>query len=232
MTVSKLTMINRILDSAHEQRIQASTQPLGNIIMACVDLALTEVCSTANWADLRASAVATWSTNLATVAGTLEDFRVTAVKTQFTTTQMSFAGYVSQDEFDCRPLVAYGTGTSFPQYWTYNLSSNTVKCNPYPNDAGGIAKVFLDYQVVVTQPTLDTDLYSVPDRILKLVEMRASSLFCLKYIGELKLYQIYDLEYNKLRELLIGSEQGNNSYVSERQPQLFNPIESRLQQPE
>jgi len=235
---TKLELINRVLDATQERRIQSSSQPLGNIVVANINLALSEVCSTANWVDTRATAVATWAdsitgvTNVATVAGTLQDFRVTAVKTQFTATQKTFAGFVSRDEFDSYPITSYASGTSYPLYWTYSNASNKVRCNPYPSDAGGIAKVFIDYQVIIKQPTLDSDSYTVPERFLKLVEMKAASMYCLKHLGDFNLYTVYDNEYENLRNLLIGLQNGENSYNPTRQPQLVNSYMHRLAQPE
>jgi len=228
---TKLELVNRVLDSVHETRIQSTTQPLGNIVLNCVEQALIEVCTSADWVDTSKSSVASsYTTNVATVNTTVEDCRVASVKTWVASTkQFVLAGYVDKDEFDSKVSSSFAGSAGVVEYWTFDITSEKVKVQPYPSDAGGKALVYFDTQQVVKLPATDATAFTVPDRLLSLVELRASSLLSLKMIGDPKFYYAFDFEYKKLRDSLVHSEQGTNPFirVQERQPQQTQQQQSQ-----
>lgn len=231
-TTTKLELVNRILDSAREQRIQSTTQPLGDIALSCIEAALVDVCTYANWIDTRTTGVATWVGGVATLA-TTTDYRITAVRQENSAgTQSVYAGYINKDDFDSRTNSGYLANDDTPQYWAYYLTSNSVRVLPYPSEAAGIAKVFFDTQFTPSLPATDATAFAVPERFLGLVEMRASSLFCLKYLGDYKLYEIFDREYERAKEDLLASQQGQRAYVEDAQPIFQNPILHQLRKSE
>lgn len=222
MTTTKLQLINRVLVNAHERTILASTQPLGSVVSDCIDEALIEVSTSAQWTDLRRTTVAaSWSTNVATISAS-EIYKIKEVKTVNGSTypMMYPASFVPQEEFDLQSVYSY-TGTAGQvAYWTYE-TSQTVKCNPYPNDTTSKGNVKFVYQVVPVQPTTDSGVYTLSERYLKLVEMKASSTFCFKHLSDIKSYQVYQSEYERLRIRLLTSDvgvppQGYNMYRGNR----------------
>ena len=222
---TKLEMLNRVLDSAHSARIQASTQIMGLVVSDCVDQALAEVSSAANWIDTRVSTVASsWSTLKATVSTTVEVCRVNSVRTYVAATNnYAIAGYINKDDFETKVRAAFTGTTDVVDYWTFDVSSGIIRCNPYPSDAAGKLLVLFEYQKVIVQPASDGAAYTIPNRLLSLVELRASSLFCLKHLGEPDFYQVFNIEYQKLLKQLIDCEQSVEPYVVPRRQQTQQP---------
>lgn len=222
MTTTKLELINRVLVNAHERVLTVSTQPLGNIVSDCIEEALIEVSTSSQWVDLRNSTVATsWSTNVATLS-TSEVYKVSEVKTiSGTTYQMSIPSrFVPKEEFDLQSIYSYSGTAGQVLYWTYE-TSQTVKCNPYPLDATAKANVKFVYQIIPVPPSSDSTAYTLSERFLKMIEMKASSMFCFRYLSDIKAYQVYQSEYERLRIRLLASDvgvppQGYNMYRGNR----------------
>lgn len=222
MSTTKLQLINRVLVSAHERVLTASTQPLGSVVSDCIDEALLEVGTSAQWADLKRTTVASsWSTNVATLS-TSEVFKVNSVQTSVGTTFPSRypSRFVTKEEFDLQSVYSF-TGTAGQiMFWTYE-TSQTIKCNPYPDDQASKASVFFEYHIIPTQPATDSTVYTLSERFLKMVEMKAASVFCFKHLADTNAYQVYRAEYDRLRIRLLTSDvgippQGYNMYRGTR----------------
>jgi hypothetical protein len=212
---TKLELINRVLVNAHERVLTASTQPLGNIVSNSIDEALIEVSTSTQWTDLRRTTVASsWTDNVANISAS-EIFKISEVRTGVVPSR-----FVPKEEFELQSEYSY-TGTSGQvQYWTYE-TSQTVKCNPYPTDNTAQANVKFVYHIIPSQPSTDSGVYTLSERFLKLIEMKASSMFCFRYLSDLKSYQVYQSEYERLRLRLLASDtgippQGYNMYRGNR----------------
>jgi hypothetical protein len=220
MTTTKIQLINRVLVNAHERTILASTQPLGNVVSDCINEALIEVSTSSQWTDLRRTTVATsWSTNVATLSAS-EVYKVSEVKTKIGDAYYP-CPFLTKEVFDAQATSSFtGNAGYFVQYWTYE-TSQTIKCNPYPSDTDAKATVYFVYQIIPEQPATDATAYTLSERFLKLVEMKASSVFCFKHLSDVKSYQVYQAEYERLRLRLLTSDvgvppQGYNMYRGNR----------------
>lgn len=219
---TKLELINRVLVNAHERVLTLSTQPLGNIVSSSIDEALIEVSTSTQWTDLRRTTVASsWTDNVANISAS-EIFKISEVRTvNGTTYPMSYPSrFVPKEEFELQSEYSYAGTSGQVQYWTYE-TSQTVKCNPYPSDATAKANVKFVYHIIPSQPSTDSDVYTLSERFLKLIEMKASSMFCFRYLSDLKSYQVYQSEYDRLRLRLLVSDtgippQGYNMYRGNR----------------
>jgi hypothetical protein len=229
---TKLELMNRVLDSAHERHIQSSTQPIGNTLASCISRALQEVSATADWINTRRRGVAaSWSTNTATISTTVEDVRVTAVKTRVAAdANYQLAGNIRQEEIDAKLVTSFNGTNDLVDYWSYGLGSEQVKCTPYPADDDAKALVIFDSQFTITQPATDSTEYTIPQSLVTLAEFRANAIFNLKYLGDETAYQVWDFEYRKLRRQLIAAEQGTRPYAKDRPQQPQQQVQQPRQQ--
>jgi len=211
MSTTKLDLVNRVLDSVGERRVTVTTGALALIVEDCIQLAIDELSSSANWQDLLQKTVAaSWSSEVATLSAS-EVYRVRGVTTRNTSTTYPFestAKFCSQEEFD--RMVKYSwedANTDIVRYWTYS-GSGTVKVNPYPSNAAAQATVFFEYFTIPTVPSTDNGAYSPPDRWMRMVELRASALFALKHQADQRLHSIYNGEYMELKRKLLANDTG------------------------
>jgi len=211
MSTSKLDLVNRVLDSAGERRVTVTTGALALIVEDCIQLAIDEIATSANWQDLLSKTVAaSWSSEVATLSAS-EVYRIRGVTTRNTSTTYPFestAAFVSQEEF--QRLVKYSwedANIDIVRYWTYS-GSGSVKVNPYPANAGAQATVYFEYYTIPTVPSTDNGTYSPPDRWMRMVELRASAIFALKHLSDDKLHTIYNREYMELKRRLLANDTG------------------------
>lgn len=211
MTTTKLDLTNRVLDSVGERRVTVTTGSLALIVEDCIQLALDEVATSANWQDLLQTTVAaSWSDEVATLS-TNEEYRVRGVMTKNTSTSYPFktgAQFISNEVFDRHVLYSWtGANTDIVRYWTFG-GTGTVKCLPYPADDASKATVFFEYYTIPTVPSTDGGTYSMPDRWMRMVELRASALFALKHLSNDKLHTLYNREYMELKRKLLANDTG------------------------
>ena len=225
MATTKLDLVNRVLDSVGERRVTVTGQALTLIVEDCIQLALDETATSANWTDTKQETVAaTWSDELATLSTDREVYRVRGVTTKYVSTSYPFkiaARFVSNEEFDKLALSSFeGENSNLVRYWT-QFRSGTVKVNPYPADADAQATVFFEYFIVPVVPATDAGVYGVPDRWMRMIELRASALFALKHQANEKLHTLYNREYMELKRKLLSNDTGlpsggNNMYRGRR----------------
>jgi len=211
MTTTKLDLVNRVLDSVGERRVTVTTGALALIAEDCIQLALDEVATSANWQDLLQTTVASsWSNEVATLS-TSEEYRVRGVMTKNTQTSQTYktpATFQANELFDRRVLYSWtGANTDLVRWWTFS-GTGTIKCNPYPADSAARATVFFEYYTIPTVPAGDSDTYSPPDRWMRLIELRASALFALKHQADDKLHTLYNREYMELKKKLLSNDVG------------------------
>ena len=211
MSTTKLDLVNRVLDSVGERRVTATTGALALIVEDCIQLAIDEIATSANWQDLLTRSVAaSWSSEVATLSAS-EVYRVRGITTKNTSTSYPFertAQFVSQEEFQQRVLYSWeDANTDVVRYWTY-ATSGTVKVNPYPSNAGAQATVFFEYYTIPTVPSTDNGTYSPPDRWMRMVELRASALFALKHQANEKLHSLYNREYVEYKRRQLANDTG------------------------
>jgi hypothetical protein len=223
MSTTKLDLVNRVLDSVGERRILATAgNALALIVEDCIQLALDEVAFAANWSDLRVSAPATsWSTNVATITTAFE-INVRSVQTLVSGANPYYvdAQFVTQEEFIRLPMYSYTGSKGTVQLWTH-LTSNQISCYPYPSDTPGRNLVIFTYQTIPVIPASDGNAYVAPDRFMRMVELKASSLFALKHVADQKLYAMYAAEYMQQKRRLLPRDngtptQGHNMYAGTR----------------
>lgn len=212
MTTTKLDLVNRVLDSAGERRVTATTGALALIVEDCIQLAIDEIATSANWSCLQVKQAAeSWSEPVATLS-TDEVYRVRGVSTRNDSTSYPFdvtAKFCSQEEFN--QMVKYswtGANTDLVRYWTYYVGDNTVRVNPYPADDDAKASVLFEFYTIPTVPSEDNGTYSPPDRWMRMVELRASAIFALKHLSNDKLHTIYNREYMELKRRLLANDTG------------------------
>lgn len=211
MSTTKLDLVNRVLDSVGERRVTATTGALALIVEDCIQLAIDELATSANWQDLlQKTAASSWSNEVATLSSS-EVYKVRGVTTRNTSTTYPFestARFVSQEEFD--RMVKYSwenANTDLVRYWTYS-TSGSVKVNPYPSNDEAKATVFFEYFIIPTVPVNDNDTYSPPDRWMRMVELRASAIFALKHLSNDKLHTIYNREYMEFKRKQLANDTG------------------------
>lgn len=211
MSTTKLDLVNRVLDSVGERRVTDTTGALALIVEDCIQLAIDEVATSANWLDLRQKSNATsWSTQVAELS-TSEVYRVLGVVTRNTSTTYPFeipAKFISFEEFDQLTKYSWtGANTDIVRVWTFS-DSGAVGVNPYPADAAARGTVYFEYYTIPTVPSTDNGTYSPPDRWMRMVELRASALFALKHQADEKLHTLYNREYGALKGRLLQNDTG------------------------
>jgi len=213
MSTSKLDLVNRVLDSVGERRVTATTGALALIVEDCIQLAIDEIATSALWNVTRQFTVAnSWLDTLASLS-TDEVYKVTAVTTQNNAVSANPfkqpARFVSMEEFDRIPKRAWtGANAGVVRYWTYYQGTGQIACTPYPDDAASQAQVFFEYHTIPTVPSTDNGTYTMPDRWMRMVELRASAIFALKHLSNDKLHTIYNREYAQLKQNLLQGDTG------------------------
>jgi hypothetical protein len=212
MSTTKLDLVNRVLDSVGERRVTDTTGALALIAEDCIQLALDEVSTSANWNVTRQITVASsWTGTLASVS-TSEVYKVTAVTTHNDSTSYPFkmqAKFVSMEEFQRIPKRPWtGANSGYVQYWTFWQGTGQIACTPYPNDDDSKAQVFFEYHTIPTVPSTDNETYIQPDRWMRMIELRASALFALKHQADDKLHTLYNREYMELKRKQLSNDTG------------------------
>lgn len=219
MSTSKLDLVNRVLDSVGEKRLTSiGTDARASIVEDCIQLALDEVATSANWAELRKFETPdSWSTDVATIDSTNEVYSVQGVYWYSSSdgdaeTNYDYARYpipfVTYEEFVRKQQWNYDNDSQqVPQMWTY-VTDQKIKLSPYPTDATEQGKILVEYYYIPSVPTNDGDNYAPPDRWMRLVEMKASSLLAVKLVNDANLSRVYALEYMQLKRNLTRRDLG------------------------
>jgi hypothetical protein len=211
---TRLEIVNKVLNNLKLNNIQSTTQPMGKVALDCIDQAITSFCTSGLFNAYRTSTVAdSWSDELASLSSK-EVYKVSSVATKQGTAKIP-SRYITREQFDVQTKYGF-TGTSGQvQYWTYS-DANVIQCNPYPDDDTAKATVFFDYYYIPSQPTTDFTSYTINERHLKLIVLKASSLLAIKYLPDSqystldssKLYQVYNREYETLKQRILNGDSG------------------------
>lgn len=219
MSTTKLDLINRVLDSVGERRITStSSDARAEIVLDCIQLALDEISTSANWTQLKnVQTPDSWSDDVATIDSTNEVYSVSGVywnsspdgdeETNYNYARFSIP-FVTNEEFLRRQQWNYDTDAQqVPQFWTY-VSDQTIKLSPYPTDATEQGKILVEYYYIPSVPNTDAGTFSPSDRWLRMVELRASALFALKFTADMELHKMYNAEYAQLKKHLTQRDVG------------------------
>ncbi len=219
MTTTKLDLVNRVLDSVGERRVTATSgDNRATIVEDCIQLALDEISTSASWTQLKnVQTPDSWSSDVATIDSTNEVYSVKGVYWYSSPdgaaeTNYDYSKYVvpflTNEEFLRHQQWNYDSDAVLvPQMWTY-VTDQTIKLSPYPTDATEQGKIFVEYYYIPSIPSTDNDSYTPSDRWMRMVELRASSLFALKFVGDYNLHQVFNVEYTQLKRNLSKRDVG------------------------
>ena len=214
-TKTRLELINSVLTSVGERPLTASSGTLGTLATDSVKEALIDVCTGNGWNELRDSIVGTWSGDTATLDPLV--YRVQGVTWYSSPTGSALASYdypryalrfITLDEYLRYPLIPYtNSEPNQPKFYTIE-GVNTIRVNPYPNDATERNKITFDVYKLVSYPVSDSSNFSCSDQLLNLVQYKASALLALKFLGDAALAENFEGLYEKFRRKIIIADSG------------------------
>jgi hypothetical protein len=214
-TRTKLQVVNSVLNSVGERALGTSGTQIGSIVVDCIREALFDLSTSASWNELRSFVGGTWSTDQCTLASNV--VKIAGVYWYSSPTGLPESSYdysrypvqfVTLEEYLYFPLYPYtNSARNYPKYWT-QVESNVVRVNPYPNDGTEQAKLTFDVYSFPPVPTNDSDTFTCSDFFVNLVQMKSTSLFSLKYLGDVQMHKLWDDEYEKLRRKQLVYQTG------------------------
>jgi len=191
-TKTRLEVANTILLSVGERPISSSGGVQGQLVSDCIKQALTDVCTSAAWGELRDSILGTWAGDTATLD--TDVYKIGGVFYYSSPTGAPGITYdynryavefCTLDKYLRFPLTPYtNTSQNRPRFYTLK-DTRTVRVNPYPNDATERDKIHFDVYKMVTYPSTDSNYFSCSDQFLTVIEYKAASLFALKFLNDI-----------------------------------------------
>lgn len=131
--------------------------------------------------------------------------------------------YLSPEEYERHILFSFSTTSlATPRFWT-KLNYNVCKVNPYPTDAAQRAKVFFDVYRIPQLPATDGAIWSCPDVITDLIQMRTAAMIALRHLQNQDLYQTLYTDYSMLlRHQRNSQSQTPHGYTMYRRDRYRN----------
>lgn len=192
-TSTLLDVCNAALGNVNEPTITTLNTQRGLQLKSAVRTALMQMSQDNDWIWLSDTInFASWTGNIATLPSNVS--RIRGVSWLGTST----GGYVpitctTIQEFDQRPLVTSTTNARPLQWALYD--HNRVKFNPYPTSTADKAKIFAYVQYILSIPTSDNGVFTMPEECVELLKLLVSGLYAARHMEDVALTQLYMQEY-------------------------------------
>lgn len=215
-TRTLLEVLNSVLLSIGERTVTNSTATLGQMALDCIRESLIEVSTSYGWNELRdVINASSWSGDSATLPTTVS--RIQGVNWYSSPDGLPESTYdyarlaiefTTLDTYLRYPLTPYTNSAQNRPRWYTIVDVNTVRVNPYPNDATEQGKITFDVYKLLELPTLDSDVFSCSDQLLNVVQHKAASLMAIKFLSDYNLAKVFDEKSEKNRRTLMVSDSG------------------------